>query len=353
MGDGIKPEAIVETVVPITIDKLWGVDLEISDQDLTMTIDRFGERYLEGASQTISNNIDGAICDLYSDVYNMAGTPGTTPSDLTTYTAAGVALSNSATPVGNFRSLLVNPSLEAAALGFRNNLFNPVKEISDQYRLGKMGEAVGFKWSMDQNIASQVVGIVAGSTPTVNGANQTGSSLVTAGWANSTQVLNAGDIISIAGVDSVNPISYRDTGSLRTFVVTANVTSDGSGNATIPINPPISADTTSQFQTVTVLPANGAAIKVYNVAAANFNNISGIASPQALAFHKDAFTLAIVNLELPGGLDWSERVTDPKTGMSARLTRGFDIASNKRYTRFEVMGGVKTIRPEFACRICA
>lgn len=24
MGDGIRPEAIVETVVPITIDKLWG-----------------------------------------------------------------------------------------------------------------------------------------------------------------------------------------------------------------------------------------------------------------------------------------------------------------------------------------
>lgn len=318
-----------------------------------MTIDRFGERYLEGASQTISNNIDGAICDLYVDVYNQVGTPGTTPADLTTYTAAGVALSNSATPVGGFRSLLVNPSLEAAALGFRNNLFNPQKEISDQYRYGKMGEAIGFKWSMDQNIGSQVLGVLAGSTPVVNGANQTGSSLVTNGWAASTTVLNAGDIISVANTNSVNPISYRDTGSLRTFTVTQTVTSDGSGNATIPVNPPISNDTTSQFQTVVNLPANGAAIKVYGVASGSFSSISGISSPQALAFHKDAFTLAIVNLELPGGLDWSERVTDPKTGMSARLTRGFDIASNKRYTRFEVMGGVKTIRPEFACRICA
>lgn len=352
-GDGIRPENIVETVVPITIDQLWGVDLDISDQDLTLTIDRFGERYLESASATLANNIDGAICDLYADVYNFSGTPGTTPADLTTYTAAGVALSNSATPSDSMRSVLVNPSLEAAALGFRSNLFNPVREVSQQYLTGKMGTAVGFKFSMDQNIASQSLGTLSGSTPVVNGAGQSGSSLITNGWANSTTVLKAGDIISVVAMNSVNPLSYRDTSSLRSFVVTQDVTSDGSGNATIPVNPPINFDTTSSFQTVVNAPPAGAAIKVYGVAAANFANISGIASPQALAFHKEAFALALVNMELPGGLDWSERVTDPKTGFTARLTRGFSMETNRRYTRFETLGGVKTIRPEFACRICA
>lgn len=340
-------------MVPIVVNQLWGGgDLEISDQDLTMTIDRVGERYLESCAARLANMMDGDLCDLYGDVYNLAGIPGTVPADLTTYTDAGVNLSDSGTPPDQMRSVVVTPRMEAAALGFRNNLFNAQREVSEQYVSGKMGVAVGFKFSMDQNIARQVVGTVAG-TPVVNGANQTGSNLITNGWTVTTSTLKQGDIIAVVGMDSVNPISYRDTGAYRTFVVTADATADGAGNMTIPVSPDINYDTTSTFQTVMNAPPNGAAILVYNVAAAQFANISAISTAQALAFHKEAFALVVVPLELPGGLDWSERVTDPKTGMSARLTRGFDIAGNKRYTRFETLGGVKTVRPEFASRIAS
>jgi len=100
------------------------------------------------------------------------------------------------------------------------------------------------------------------------------------------------------------------------------------------------------------LPAASATIKIYNSSASGvLSAISGVSSPQSLAFHRDAFTLAIVQLETPGGLDWSERVTNPKIGLSMRLTRGFDIRSNRRYTRLDVLGGAKTLRPELACRI--
>jgi hypothetical protein len=37
-----------------------------------------------------------------------------------------------------------------------------------------MGRALGFKWSMDQNVQNVVAGPMGG-TPVVNGANQTGS----------------------------------------------------------------------------------------------------------------------------------------------------------------------------------
>jgi len=354
IGDGIQLEDIRETVVPVTINRLWGCDLDISDQDLTLTIDRFGERYIEPAVQRIANMIDGEGLDLYADVYNLAQlnvTPGVTPTTRTAYTAAGVTLSNSGAPYGSLRALVVSPEMEAAAIEFGATLFNPPKTISEQYLSGTMGQALGFKWSMDQNVSRATVGL-AGGTPVVNGANQTGSSLITSGWTASTQVLNTGDIIKVAGVNSVNPISYRDTGQLRTFVVGPNCpASDGSGNLTIPISPDINIDVTSPFQTVTQSPANNAAIFVYNTAAANLANISGVSSPQALAFHRDAFALAIVNLELPGGLDWSERISNPKVGISMRLTRGFDMRTNRRYTRLEAFGGWKTLRPEFACRI--
>lgn len=355
MGDQMQPESIRETVVPVTVNRLWGQDLQISDQDLTMTIDRFGERYVEPAVQIIANMIDTGILAEYVNVYNLAGTPGVLPTSLTTYTDAGVNLSDSAMPKGRMTSLIVNPRSEAAVLGFAANIFNPAKTIGEQYITGKMGEAVGFKWSMDQNVQRQTVGLCASSTPVITVANQSGNLILTSGWNASTQVLNRGDIVSFAGCNSVNPVSFNDTGTLRTFVITADVISDAGGLASLPISPDLNNDVTSPFQTVTALPGANAKIFVYNVngVPASLANISGVSSAQNLAFHRDAFTLVIVKLELPGGMEWSEEVSNPRVGISIRLVRGYSIKDNQKYTRLDVLGGIKTIRPEFANRIAA
>jgi len=61
-------------------------------------------------------------------------------------------------------------------------------------------------------------------TPLVNGASQTGTSIITDGWTASTLVLKAGDYISIES-------------ELKR--VTQDVTSDGGGNATINFVPKI------------------------------------------------------------------------------------------------------------------
>jgi hypothetical protein len=59
-------------------------------------------------------------------------------------------------------------------------------------------------------------------TPVVNGASQVGSSLVTDGWGNSETVLMAGDYFTVNG---------------EMKMVTEDVTSDSSGNATIQFEP--------------------------------------------------------------------------------------------------------------------
>lgn len=327
--------------------------MQIGDQDLTLTIDHFGDRYIESSAQTVANMIDGDGCDRYIDVANYAPTsiPGTTPTSLSVYTNAGVVLTNNGCPVGNLRSLLVSPDMEVGVLGFGANFFNPAKEISEQYRTGRMGMAVGYKWSMDQNVAPHTVGTLTGSTPLVTVANQSGSTILSQGWAATTLVLKQGDIVSFTGSSAVNPVSYRSTRKLRTYVITADVTSDGGGLASLPIYPPMSADQSSPFQTVDALPAALAPVLVYNTLAAQFSTITGQVTAQALAFHKTAFVLATVKQALPGGLDWSEMVVDPKTGLVARLLRGYNFLDNSRYTRFEVLGGWKTVRPELAVRI--
>jgi hypothetical protein len=69
---------------------------------------------------------------------------------------------------------------------------------------------------------------VGTGTPLVNGATQTGSTIVTDGWTISTLVLKKGDLITF---NAITPV----------YDVTADGTSDGSGNLTISINPPIFA----------------------------------------------------------------------------------------------------------------
>ena len=65
-------------------------------------------------------------------------------------------------------------------------------------------------------------------TPLVDGASQTGRSLVTDGWNASIAIFKAGDFLKIAGNDKV-------------YMVTADVSSDGSGDATIAIEPALVA----------------------------------------------------------------------------------------------------------------
>ena len=62
----------------------------------------------------------------------------------------------------------------------------------------------------------------AGAVGVVNGASQTGISLITNGWDNSTLVLQEGDYFTV-------------NDELK--IVTADVTSDGAGNATIAFEP--------------------------------------------------------------------------------------------------------------------
>jgi len=67
-----------------------------------------------------------------------------------------------------------------------------------------------------------VVGVGLGSpagTPLVNGADQTGRSVVTDGWSNSIVIFKAGDYLKFANHDKV-------------YTVVADVTSDGSGGTT-------------------------------------------------------------------------------------------------------------------------
>jgi len=90
-----------------------------------------------------------------------------------------------------------------------------------------------------------VVGVGLGSpagTPLVNGADQTGRSVVTDGWSNSIVIFKAGDYLKFANHDKV-------------YTVSADVSSNGSGAATIAIEPAlITSPATDSAITYTSVP---------------------------------------------------------------------------------------------------
>ncbi len=339
-GPALAIEDHTETSVPLVLDTQFGVDVEFTSKDLLLDLDDFADRFLQPAMAVVANKIDFDGLQLYKAVANTVGTPGTTPSALLTYLQAGEKLDNEATPRDGMRSLCINPAAQVNIVDALKGLFHSSSEVSSQYENGTMGVTAGFKWSMDQNIGVHTVG-AQGGTPLVDGASQTGSNLVTDGWTASTQVLNEGDIITLTGVNAVNPQNRQDVGQLRQFVVTADVTSDGTGAATIPIFPAITP--TGAFQTVTASPADDAAITVLGA--------GGTVSPANLAHHRDAFVLATADLPLPGGTDMAARVSDNQLGVSIRMIRDYDIVTDRFPCRLDVLYGWKAVYPELACRI--
>ena len=342
-GTAISIEDATETQVAVTLDTQFGVDITFTSEDLALKISDFSKRFITPAVATIANKIDASGLALYTSVYNSVGVPGTPgPTTLLDYLNAGVALDNDACPMDGQRSVCITPSQQAQIVNALKGLFQQSSAIASQYRRGQMGTAVGFEWYMDQNCNTHTTGtFTTGSTPLVKGASQTGASLITDGWANSTAVIKKGDVFTIADVNHVNPQSLTSVATAQQFVATADGTSDGSGNLTISISPSITTGT--GFQTVDASPADNAAITMVGAESSQ--------SPQGLAFHKDAFTLAMADLPLPQGTDMAARVSDDQLGMSIRLIRDYDITTDKFPCRLDVLFGWAALRPELACRL--
>ena len=165
--------------------------------------------------------------------------------------------------------------------------------------------------------------------------------LATDGWTNSTtDILLAGDVITIAGVNSVNRRTRVDTGDLQTFVVTTDATSGAStGPASLTISPPII--TSGPYQTVTAAPADGAAIVVKTGA-------GGTSHKQNLAFHPNAITLAMAPLDLP--TQGAEASRESFDNVSIRTVTQYAIGTDTTTYRFDILYGVKAQNPDFAVR---
>lgn len=346
---------VQEKSTSITVDQRKHVSWKFSTQDLTLSVEEYSERYIKPAMITLANTVDASLFGLYDAVWNSVGTPGTTPADFAAVASAAQRLDEMAV-MADRRSMMLNPAAHYAVAGNQLTLDAVGTMGKGAYEEAKVGRIAKFATFSTQNIANHTVGVATG-TPLVNGASQnvtyanaTGANsqtLNTDGWTNSTTgILKKGDVITIAGVYAVNPVPGEGTTGktvmpyLQQFTVLADADSGATtGPAALTISPAII--TTGPFQTVSAAPADDAAITVLGT--------GGTSYPQNLGFHKNAFALVTVPLEMPDGAAFKAR--ESHNGLSIRVVKAYDIEEDEDIIRLDLLYGRRAIYPDLAARL--
>lgn len=340
----------IEGSVLVTLDKRKVVAMQFDSKELSLDIEEFADRYIRPAMIELAQQVESDIADSYKKIWNFTGTPGTNPSTFLQIGTVGAIMDEQGVPNGmGDRCAFYTP---AAALTLADGLKGvfPQKIAENAIEYALVNNYAGFMVYKSQSLKNHTTGTyTTGSTPLVNGASQNvtytsvkdtySQSLITDGWANSTVVFKEGDTFTIAGVNSVNPRTREDTGRLQSFVVRADATSDGSGNATLTISPAIV--TSGAHQTVTAAPADNAAITPTSGTEASTYS-------QNLAFTKDAITVAFGKLAKPvGNVQYGQEQMD---GISVRLVGDYDVLTDVNTWRFDLLYGVEVQNPGMAVR---
>jgi len=329
---------LAEPSTSIVMSTQAHVSWAFSSVALTTTIEDYSKRYITPAALALANQIDADLCALYVDVYNSAGTPGTTPATFKVLGDAQQRLDDESVP-SDTRVGILNPAANwALADGLKGTFAQNVAK--DLITRGWLGQIANLNLYTDQNVVRHTTGhFTSGATPLMNGTTADGAtSIVTNGWSGSNTV-KKGDVFTIAGVYAVNPMSGASTGVLRQFTVTADNVDTGA-DMTIAISPKIQV--AGAYQTVNAVPLTTAAL--------TFLGTQDTAYPQNLVYHPTAFALVTVPIEMPSGV-WGARETDPEAGISCRVVKQYDIDADEEIIRLDVLYGAKTLYPELAVRL--
>ena len=347
-GETAQIQEVKEGKFPITVNILDGVDFKFSSTDLTLRIEDLAERVMKPALLQLANNIDMEVWKLYKSVPSWAGTPGQTINSFADFGKGPERLDKMAVPQDE-RAGVMSATDYWGMLGSQTSLFMQ-SPAGDAYRRAKLGMIGNVDTYMAQNVQTHIVGDAAGTgTPLVNGGNQgvtyesvkdtNTQNLVVDGFGNS-KTLKQGDVFTIANVFAINPVTRATEDYLQQFVVMSDtVTHAAGGDTTISISPAIV--TSGAFQTVSAAPADNAAVTVLGTALTGYK--------QNLVFHKNAFALTMVPLELPAGASGAARRS--YNGLSVRVVPTWDGVNNTSFWRLDVLYGVKAIDTRLATRL--
>lgn len=348
-GATAAAQDVVEGELAVSVDKQAGVDVQFTSAEETLYVDKLlKSRVLDASMAQIASYIDQQLVARVSEFHNWVGTPGQTVDSPADFFLAPQRLDEMAVPA-NDRNAIMTPS---DGYGMAGSLLALASQAGDVSKNALQKAKLPIIGNVDPYITQTVPSITTGTRATtgtlVNGAGQNvayttvkstySQSLVCDGQASKT--FKAGEVFTIAGVNAVNPRTKADLGYPQQFAILADAASDGSGNVTFSISPPIISS--GAFQNVTAAPADNAAVTHLGALSTTFR-------PSA-AFHKTAIKLVSAKLVRPysGEADFA---TDPETGLTVRYWRYSDGANDTHNHRWDVFFGTVNADRRLGTRI--
>lgn len=333
-------------LVPFSVDKWKTLPVKVTGMEKTFTnikaLDSWAEKEVRPFIAPFKAAVEESIFGLYWKVANHVGTPGTGPTTGGPLASAATKLALALTPQEQRNCFLhpVGSEKLFTGLSTTSNLFNPQKEVGEQFKSGViMPEVAGFKMRQSPFIANHVVGSAAGTILT-DGVTQSGEVINTDGLT-STTGFKKGDVITFGagatGVYAVNPITKKSTGQLRQFTVMADsvVSTATTDDIPLTLSPPVIVS--GPFQNVTGATAD---LTVGIPDGVAVNPIAGTVSTayaQNLAWWKPAIGLVCVPIEPLEGL---KSVTKEFGGLSITFSSQGDIMNFETIKRLDMAFGV-------------
>lgn len=366
-GDGLTfdPEPLVDQVTPLTVSTVKHVHFQWEITEKTLSIREAMKLYADPAGVALASQWNAAAATFAADnALNSVGTPGTAPTSMATYLAAGDVLTEIGLPEGEDLNLIVNRRMSSAYINGISGLFNDSGIVSKQQRSGVMQNQLGYNVLRDQTINQHTngtwtaVGLVNGANQTAGGGNNATMTLITDGWTSGGTSLKQGDRFilgsdtsaTVGGVESVYPQTRKTTVRQQVFTVQQDI-SDTTGAISMVIAPAITPATLgvpgNQYANVNIAAVDNAIITMIGS--------SGATATQGLLFHENAFAfVSVPMIEPPAGSGViSKMVTDDETGLSilyTQFTNGNNMVTGHR---FDTLGTIGNMYREMACVVQA
>lgn len=306
--------------VSIQLNQWKEVKIKLTDKELSLSADKLIEDHIRPAAVALADDIDQALNALYTQIPWY--TQHTNPFVMDDLTAVRKIMQDNKVPMrGGNLSLECSTDVEAFIL---NKLAASGMQPNQQdaaIRAGTIGSVFGFDAFANQNTPQHTSGVAADAVGALTVATAVGGGTITFNAVTAAATFKKGDPITI-------------TGDSQQYTCAADTVADGAG-------------------LVTAMPIYPLAKKINNIGAVVTVKLLGAAKNQSLAFHRNAFALAMAPLtELGNELGAKiTTVSDPISNLTLRSRMFYVGDASAVYVALDVLYGVVLLDPNLAVRM--
>lgn len=304
----------------ISLNQWKEVKFQLTDKEITHTGEQIIQDHIAPAAYALADAIDQAIAGQY--IYVPWKTTLSSTLAVSDLTAARRVLFDNQVPMDPaMLHFMVDGGAEAQLLNLAAfTQWQGSGPSGEQAQLrGSIGTRYGMEFFANQNTPDHLSGTMADTAGTLTGAS--GDTTVTIGALTNGETVKAGDSFVVAG-------------NTQRYTILEDKTVASSALTSVAISPAL-------------VQAYSGAVVTLDVQG------SGTTKAQNMAFHRDAFALAMAPLSMMGA-ELGARiatVTDPVSNISIRSRLFYIGELSTVKVALDVLYGVKTLNPNLAVRV--